>query len=64
MPFNPDRVTCILQKPLKLQTVFIGHARVIGGKPPMRAQDVAIIQAQCDVGVADVDCEKHGDLWK
>ena len=47
---NPFQIlfgmTCILQKSQKLQSIFIWHAGMIGGKPPMRAEDIAVIQSQ------------------
>src|SRR3972149_8194884 len=59
-PFQiPERMICALQKPLELQAVFIRHAGVICGEPPMRAQDVAAVQTQCNVRIADVNCKKH-----
>src|SRR3990170_1395733 len=59
-PFQiPDRMMCILQKSLKLQTVFIWHAGMIGGKAPMRAKNIAVVQTQCNVGITNIDCKEH-----
>ena len=52
-------MTGILQKSQKLQSIFIRHAGMIGGKPPMREERVAVIQSEGEVGVTDVDCEEH-----
>ena len=43
----------------KLQTIFIRHAFVIGGQAPVRAERLSLVKPERDVGIADVDGEKH-----
>ena len=46
----------------QLQAIFIGHPRLIGGETPMRAKLVAFIEAEGQVGIANINGEKHLEL--
>ncbi len=46
----------------QLDGELVGHALVDGGDAPMGAEFLAFIEAEHDVGVADVDAEQHGYL--
>ena len=43
----------------QLQAVFIRHARMIRGEPPMWTKLLTFIQAERYVGVAYINREKH-----
>ncbi len=48
-----------LEQTEELQAVFIRHAGMIGCQPPVGAAFFACVQAEGQVGVADVYGEKH-----
>ncbi|HMD80970.1 MAG TPA: hypothetical protein VKE92_06655, partial [Anaerolineales bacterium] len=37
----------------------IWHTIVIGGKPPMRTKNVAVIESQREICITDIYCKKH-----
>ena len=44
----------------ELQAIFVGHARVLGGETPVMDEDIALVEADGQVGVAEVNGEEHG----
>jgi hypothetical protein len=54
------RLTDVREQTEELQAVFVGHARVFGGQPPMMNEGFTLIEADGQVGVAEVNGEEHG----
>jgi hypothetical protein len=52
-------VVNIVQQSLKLESILIGHARMVGGETPVRDKVVAVVQAKGQIGIAKVDCQEH-----
>ena len=50
----------VIQQAGKLQAVFIGHALVVGRQAPVPAELLLVVQPEGDIGIADVDGQKHG----
>jgi hypothetical protein len=47
----------VLQQPQEHEAVLVGHLVIIGTQAPVGEQLVAAIDADDDVGIADVDAE-------
>lgn len=54
------RLADVREQTEQLQTVLVGHARVFSGQTPMMDEGLAFVEADGQVGVAEVDGEEHG----
>jgi hypothetical protein len=52
----------MLQQSKELQAVFVGHAGMIGGETPVGPKLLALVQAQSEICVTDVDRQEHAHL--
>jgi len=52
----------VFEQAEELKPVFIRHALVVGRQPPVGAKLFTRVQAEGQVGVAEVNGEEHGDV--